>query len=171
MIPGHLPTIALPIILWKALNMRTRPILRRVFSLKPIPGYGLIFPGQMRIRSSIVALGLVLVLSSCDRPKKVLPDPLEAGWKGESVCELLEENDSLRVLRCTFPPGVGHEKHFHAAHFAYSVRGSRFRLEDADGIRELDFPTASSYYSEGVEWHTALNIGEDTAIVLIIEPK
>ena len=89
-----------------------------------------------------------------------LPDPLKAGWKGEAVCEVLEENDKLRVLQCTFAPGVGHEKHFHKPHFAYAVAGSRFRLEDENGIREVDFPTGNEYYSEGVEWHTALNIGD-----------
>ena len=118
-------------------------------------------------------LGLVLILLllwSCS-PKNELPDPLEAGWKSESVCEVLEENDKIRILRCTFPPGAGHERHFHAAHFAYSVVGSRFRIKDESGSRDLDFPTGSNYYSEGVLWHEVLNIGDSTAIVLIIEPK
>ena len=38
---------------------------------------------------------------------------LEAGWQGEKVCEVLVENESVRTLRCTFPPGIGHEKHYH----------------------------------------------------------
>jgi len=100
-----------------------------------------------------------------------LPDPLNAGWHDEAVCILLEENEDIRVLRCTFEPGVGHEKHFHAAHYAYAISGSRFRVEDEKGIREVDFPTGSNYYSDGVNWHQVLNIGDSTAVVLIIEPK
>jgi quercetin dioxygenase-like cupin family protein len=100
-----------------------------------------------------------------------LPDPLAAGWNDEAVCILLEENDHLRVLRCTFESGVGHEKHFHAAHYAYAISGSRFRVEDEKGIREVDFPTGSNYYNNGVDWHQVLNIGDSTAVVLIIEPK
>lgn len=100
-----------------------------------------------------------------------LPDPLNAGWNDEAVCILLEENEDIRVLRCTFEPGVGHEKHFHAAHYAYAISGSRFRVEDEKGIREVDFPTGSNYYSDGVNWHQVLNIGDSTAVVLIIEPK
>jgi hypothetical protein len=119
---------------------------------------------------SLLILFTALLLS-CTQESTTLPDPLEAGWKGEPVCKLLEENDSVRILQCTFPPGVGHEKHYHPPHFAYAIRGSRFRLEDASGVRELEFPSGSNYYSQGIDWHTALNIGKDTAVVLIIEPK
>lgn len=100
-----------------------------------------------------------------------LPDPLAAGWNDAKVCEVLEENENIRVLRCTFEPGIGHEKHFHAAHYAYAISGSRFRVEDEKGIREVDFTTGSNYYSNGVNWHQVLNIGDSTAVVLIIEPK
>ena len=48
--------------------------------------------------------------------QQTLPDPLEAGWKGQKVCEVLVDNESVRTLKCTFPPGVGHEKHFHKKH-------------------------------------------------------
>lgn len=100
-----------------------------------------------------------------------LPDPLAAGWNDKAVCIVLEDNEAVRVLRCTFAPGVGHDKHFHAAHYAYAISGSRFRVEDENGIREVDFSTGSNYYSEGVNWHQVLNIGDSTAVVLIIEPK
>ena len=115
----------------------------------------------------IFSMGLFIACTS----EPHLPDPLEAGWKGEKVCEVLEENDSIRILKCTFPPGVGHEKHYHPPHFAYSLKATTYRLEDEHGVRELEFPKGSSYYSEGVDWHTALNIGTDTGVVLIIEPK
>jgi mannose-6-phosphate isomerase-like protein (cupin superfamily) len=100
-----------------------------------------------------------------------LPDPLEAGWKGVSVCEKLHQDDDQRVLRCTFPPGVGHERHFHARHFGYAIVGGRVRITDASGTRELSLQTGSSYSSDGVAWHEIENIGDSTIVYLIVEPK
>jgi quercetin dioxygenase-like cupin family protein len=100
-----------------------------------------------------------------------LPDPLEAGWNGASVCEKLHEDSDHRILRCTFPPSVGHERHFHTRHFGYAVSGGRLRVTDADGTREVDVPTGSSSASAGVEWHEVVNIGESTFVYLLIEPK
>ena len=100
-----------------------------------------------------------------------LPDPLQAGWDGQKVCEILEDNNELRILKCTFSPGDGHEKHYHNPHYAYAVRGSRFQITDSKGVREADFFSGSNYYSQGVEWHEALNIGDSIAVILIIEPK
>lgn len=104
-------------------------------------------------------------------PQSSLPDPLAAGWEGQPVCEILGEDAHNRILRCTFPPGVGHERHYHAPYFGYAVSGGRVRMTDAQGTRELDLPTASSFTSEGVEWHEVLNIGETTIVYVIVEPR
>ncbi len=110
------------------------------------------------------------LLLSC-QGKNDLPDPLEAGWNDQAVCELVEDNKEIRVLKCTFPPGVGHERHYHKAHFGYALSGSTFRMEDQDGIREVVVPTGTDFYSDGTAWHEVLNIGDSTAVFLIIEPK
>ncbi|CAK9042073.1 UPF0051 protein slr0074 [Durusdinium trenchii] len=81
------------------------------------------------------------------------------GWKGEQVCELLQETEQLRVLRCTFPPGVGHERHYHTAHFGYVIEGGLMRITDGGGTREQEFAAGVTWTSDGVEWHEALNIG------------
>ena len=75
-----------------------------------------LYLGHMRISVFYPAVLLMTIVFSCTE-KQSLPDPLEAGWNNEAVCEVLEENEKRRVLKCTFPPGVGHEKHFHAPHF------------------------------------------------------
>lgn len=75
------------------------------------------------------------------------------------------------MLRCTFPPGVGHERHFHAPHVGYAISGGRVRIVDATGVRQVDLATGSNYVSEGVEWHEILNIGDTTIVYLIVEPK
>jgi len=109
-------------------------------------------------------------LGSCIQ-RSSLPDPLQAGWNGASVCQVKEDNEELRVLKCTFPPGVGHERHYHSAHFGYTLAGSTFRIKDTTGIREVQVPTGSNFQNERIEWHEVLNIGKDTAVFLIIEPK
>jgi len=101
----------------------------------------------------------------------VLPDPLAAGWNGKPVCERLHEDDRQRILRCTFAPGVGHERHFHDAHFGYAVAGGRMRIDDENGVREVDVPAGSSFTSEGISWHEVLNVGDTTTVFLIVEPK
>ena len=113
---------------------------------------------------------LFLFLCNCKNSQK-LPDPLEAGWNDKVVCEVLEDNDKLRTLKCTFPPGIGHERHYHKAHYGYTVAGSKFRIKDTTGTREVNVPTGYSFYNDKIEWHEVLNIGDSTAIFLIVEPK
>ena len=100
-----------------------------------------------------------------------LPDPLEAGWNGHSVCEVLQENEKLRVLKCSFEPGVGHEKHEHQPHFGYTLAGGTFRITDTEGTRDVDVPTGYSFKNEETTIHEVLNIGETTAVFLIMEYK
>ena len=100
-----------------------------------------------------------------------LPDPVAAGWQGESVCEVLREDAELRVFRCTFPPGVGHERHFHPRHFGYALSGGTMRITSDSGTREVTLRTGSYFFSEGTAWHEAVNVGDTTVSYLMIEPK
>ena len=120
--------------------------------------------------SKPITILLALLLLSCQNQNK-LPDPLEAGWKGEKVCEVLVDNERVRTLKCTFPPGVGHERHYHAEHFGYTLAGGKFRITDTTGTREVNIPTGYDFYNKKVEWHEVLNIGDNTAVFLIVEPK
>ena len=96
---------------------------------------------------------------------------LEAGWQGKPVCELLHETATDRVLRCTFPPGVGHERHFHPRHFGYAISGGTMRITTAAGTREAEIRTGSSFSSQGIGWHEVLNIGTTTVVYLMFEAK
>ena len=100
-----------------------------------------------------------------------LPGPVEAGWKGENVCEVLHENEQARAMRCVFPPGGGHERHYHPAHFGYILEGGTMRITDKTGTREQVTPAGASWWSNGVEWHEVVNIGDTTAVYVIVEPK
>ncbi|WP_298902288.1 cupin domain-containing protein [uncultured Psychroserpens sp.] len=111
-----------------------------------------------------------LLIVSC-KHQNDLPDPLEAGWNNESVCEVVEDNANARVLKCTFKPGVGHEKHYHRPHFGYTIAGSRFRIKDTTGTRDVNVPTGYSFSKDEMTVHEVLNIGDSTAVFLIVEYK
>ncbi len=113
---------------------------------------------------------MVTVTLGC-KNKSALPDPLEAGWDGTAVCEVVEDNVELRVLKCTFAPGVGHEKHYHNPHVGYTLAGGKFRITDSEGTREVDVPTGYSFSKDDVTSHEVLNIGNTTAVFLIMEYK
>lgn len=123
-----------------------------------------------KLKLTYFYLALLLLLINCEN-KNVLPDPLEAGWKGQAVCELLKDNEELRVLKCTFEPGVGHEKHYHNPHFGYTLTGGKFKITDTTGTREVDVPTGYSFNKDEISSHEVLNIGETTAVFLIMEYK
>jgi len=93
-------------------------------------------------------------------------------WRPDgTVCELLQEDSRLRVLRCTFPPGVGHERHYHAPNFGYTIAGGRVRITDANGVREVNLKAGGNVIGDGVAWHQIVNIGDTTIVYLVVEPK
>jgi len=101
-----------------------------------------------------------------------LPAAFDAGWKGEKTCEVLYELDSVRVGRCSFAPGVGHEKHFHVPHFGYVLEGGTMRIRDAAGVEKVvTTTTGKSWSSDKITVHDVLNIGDTTTSYLVIEPK
>lgn len=127
------------------------------------------FSITMRLKF-LLFVSVLLFTFNCEN-KTNLPDPLEAGWNGQAVCEVLEENKELRVLKCTFPPNVGHEKHYHNPHFGYTLAGGKFRITDTTGTREVDVPTGYNFRNDSITQHEVLNIGKTTAVFLIMEYK
>jgi quercetin dioxygenase-like cupin family protein len=101
-----------------------------------------------------------------------LPMALCAGWLGERVCEHLHEDAQVRVLRCTFPPGVGHEMHYHPPHFGYVLSGeSVMRITTAEGVVDRPVRAGGSFSNDAEIVHAALNVGDQTTTYLIVEKK
>lgn len=95
-----------------------------------------------------------------------------ARWEGERVCEVLQEDAQIRVLRCTFPPGVGHEMHYHPPQFGYVLEGnSVMRITTASGVVDRPVSAGSSFSNDAEIQHAALSVGEETTRYLIIEKK
>jgi len=120
----------------------------------------------------IAALMLLAPLHASAADTTGLPEAFDAGWQGQKTCELLFETDEVRVGRCTFPPGFGHEKHYHVPHFGYVLEGSTLEVTDDQGeTRVVETVTGDSWSTDAITVHSALNIGDTTARYLIVEPK
>lgn len=129
------------------------------------------------MRLPVLALSCATALAACASPPAAvpatasLPSAFDAGWKGEAVCELLYENDDIRAGKCTFPPGIGHERHFHPRHWGYILEGSTMRITNDSGTTDRLLETGATWWSDGIDWHEVVNIGETDGVYLIIEPK
>lgn len=120
----------------------------------------------------MVAVLLLAACASASAQVAPLPMALCAGWEGERVCELLREDAQIRVLRCTFPPGVGHEMHYHPPHFGYVLDGnSTMRITTADGVVDRPVRAGTSFSNDAEIRHAALNVGRETTRYLIVEKK
>ena len=119
----------------------------------------------------LIGLALAAVLSAGAAPAPQLPDPLAAGWHGAKVCQLLADRPEMRVLRCTFPPGTGHDRHFHSAHWGYILQGSTMRITSASGTVVRQLKAGDSWWSDGIDWHEGVNIGRTTGVYIIVEPR
>ena len=120
--------------------------------------------------TTLFVLFLSQIIVSC-KSNPILPDPLDAGWKGQKVCAILHEDSKQRVMKCSFAPGVGHEKHYHKPYFGYALSGGKMRLTQESGVRDVELPTGSSFYNQGINWHEVINIGETTVRYIIFEVK
>ena len=91
-----------------------------------------------------------------------LPYAFEADWEGQKTCELLFEDSTVRVGRCVFPPGIGHEKHYHNPHFGYVLESGVLHVVDNNGKREVTTRAGGSWSTTTVTVHEAMNVGDTT---------
>jgi quercetin dioxygenase-like cupin family protein len=123
------------------------------------------------MKTLMLSLALLLAATaSAAQPTPDLPHAFDAGWAGQKTCTVLFENDSMRVGRCVFPPGVGHEKHYHNPHFGYVLEGSTLRIVDDGGERTVTTEAGGTWSTDKVTVHEAVNIGATTTSYLIVEP-
>lgn len=128
--------------------------------------------GKRMMWRGIVSLAALGACASASAQVTPLPMALCAGWQGERVCALLQEDAQIRVLRCTFPPGVGHEMHYHPPHFGYVLEGeSVMRITTAQGVVDRPVRAGTSFSNDAEIQHAALNVGEETTRYLIVEKK
>jgi beta-alanine degradation protein BauB len=114
---------------------------------------------------------IILLFPFFAQAQDKLPDTIEAGWKGISVCEVLYEDDKIRTGTCTYPPGVGQDRHTHGPYFTYVVSGGTLQVTSERGTSQSTSVTGNSGKSKGVNWHELINVGNTTIKFLFIEQK
>jgi len=101
-----------------------------------------------------------------------VPDALSVEWEGKKPCEKLHEDDQMRILRCTFPPGTKHIRHQHPANFVYALSGGKLQAQNANGVQpQQELATDVSLLSAPVPWHEGTNTGDTTLRFLVVEMK
>ncbi|HEY4283670.1 MAG TPA: cupin domain-containing protein [Chthoniobacterales bacterium] len=104
-------------------------------------------------------------------------------WSAMSVCgqdpaivnsstiRVKFENERVRVLEATLPPGVKEQVHSHPAYVIYVVEGGRYRNYAPDGkITEGTFNTGDVIYRDPLT-HAAQNIGDKPMHLILVELK
>jgi quercetin dioxygenase-like cupin family protein len=81
------------------------------------------------------------------------------------------ENDRVRVLEATLPPGVKEQVHSHPAYVIYVLEGGRYRNYAADGkVTEGELKTGEVLFREPLT-HAAENIGDKALHMILVELK
>jgi quercetin dioxygenase-like cupin family protein len=81
------------------------------------------------------------------------------------------ENNRVRVLEASLPPGVKEQVHSHPAYVIYVVEGGRYRNYAADGkVTDGTFNTGDVIYRDPLT-HAAENIGDKPMHLILVELK
>jgi quercetin dioxygenase-like cupin family protein len=99
------------------------------------------------------------------------PDALAVEWQGKKPCEKLHEDDQIRILRCTFPPGAKHLRHQHPAAFVYALSGGKTEAMTEAGTKPGERATDSFGLGVPIPWHEVTNVGDTTLRYLLVEMK
>ena len=51
------------------------------------------------------------------------------------------------------------------------LTGGTIQITSATGTREVNLKTGSYFFSEGIAWHEAVNVGDTTVSYLMVEPE
>ena len=97
---------------------------------------------------------------------------VEPGEGEPGVFKVLYEDDAVRIIEATSPPGKSEGWHSHPRYFAYVVSGSRMKYDYPDGTtREIDLATGLNRLNDPVPKHRGTNIGQTTFTALLVEFK
>jgi beta-alanine degradation protein BauB len=81
------------------------------------------------------------------------------------------ENDRIRVLEATLPPGAKEQMHSHPAYTFYVIEGGKVRNHLADGkTNETELKSGDVLYRDPLT-HWAENIGTSTMHLILVELK
>ena len=122
----------------------------------------------MRIQALIMFAITVALASTVSIQCVFSQDPAVVNSK---TIKVKFENDRVRVLEATLPPGVKEQVHSHPAYVIYVLEGGRYRNYAADGkTTEGELKTGDVLYRDPLT-HAAENIGTTTMHMILVEVK
>lgn len=118
------------------------------------------------------ACALLTATAAYAGPPPATTEPVDALVASPGNFKLLLENDHVRVLQYTLPPGARDHWHTHPPRVGHVLSGGKIRVTRADGSHEdHDEKTGDNYWGEFSPLHDTLNIGTTPYIALLVEVK
>jgi quercetin dioxygenase-like cupin family protein len=122
--------------------------------------------------ATAVALFAINPIAAATEPPPPTKGPVDALVSSPGNFKLLLENDQVRVLQYTLPPGARDHWHTHPSRVGYVLSGAKIRVTKADGSHEdYDEKTGDTYWGEFSPLHDTLNLDTKPYITLLIEVK
>jgi quercetin dioxygenase-like cupin family protein len=122
--------------------------------------------------AAAVALAIFGTTSAFAEPPPATKGPVDGLVSSPGNFKLLLENDHVRVLQYTLPPGALDHWHTHPPRVGYVLSGAKIRVTEADGSHEdYDEKTGETYWGEFSPLHDTLNMDTKPYIALLIEVK
>lgn len=111
-------------------------------------------------------------IAASAEPPPATTGPVDGLVSSPGNFKLLLENDEVRVLQYTLPPGARHHWHTHPPRVGYVLSGAKIRVTEADGSHEdYDEKTGESYWDGFAKLHDTLSVGTTPYIALLVEVK
>jgi len=118
----------------------------------------------MRIRPLIFEITIAFIVAAATYAQ----DPAVVNSK---TIQVKFENDRVRVLEATLPPGVKEQVHSHPAYVIYVLEGGRYRNYASDGkVTEGELKTGEVLFREPLT-HAAENISDKALHMILVELK
>jgi quercetin dioxygenase-like cupin family protein len=122
----------------------------------------------MRIRALIIFTVVSALTCGFSVTRGLAQDPAIVNSK---TIRVRFENDRVRVLEATLPPGVKEQVHSHPAYVIYVLEGGRYRNYASDGkVTEGELKTGDVLYRDPLT-HAAENIGKTPLHLILVELK
>jgi quercetin dioxygenase-like cupin family protein len=119
----------------------------------------------MRVRIPVI-LAIVIVFFA--RTSANAQDPAIVNSK---TIKVTFENERVRVMEATLPPGVKEQVHSHPAYVIYVLEGGRYRNYESDGkVTEGELKSGEVLFREPLT-HAAENIGDKPLHMILVELK
>ena len=116
-----------------------------------------------------IYLTLLIILASCTSvtSKMLLPEQVSP-----DVYDVLLENEDVKILNVSFPPGKGDNMHDHYPFTFYVVDGGKLEVTLPDGkVNEMEAGDGFSGHNEKGVRHRVKNIGEKPVNIILVEHK